>query len=372
MVSKVVGGACSAVGAVILWVWFGLSSLEPTEYGLEYDWWWESVRDNNGIAYSAGRYWLGLTKTFIRFPAMVETVQFSDEYGVSGLVLPPIWSRTVEGLAVELECSLQFQVMPTNVTSLYTVLGTFDQAQTYIVQLAKSVIMTEATHYGAHQFFANRTTIAPLIEAELREVFKNKLFAYLQFFQLQKIILPHEFEDAIKNTTLTTQHIGIVEAMRGRFAIEWETDLLKMQQHVAVRTNKAHGTATEIELAGKAAGQRVILSAEGDAAAIKVKGEAVAKATTIQREADADAVRAARRTEAGTIRLQSLTTFQSQNLSHYLQAASYGNMYRAIGSEDRFLEYMKVQALQNVSWTQMAVSLPKGTNPLEFMGLATN
>merc|ERR1719343_1381685 len=193
-------------------------------------------------------------------------------------------------------------------------------------------------HYRAHQFFANRTSIAPLMEAELRKMFSDKLFAYLQFFQLQKIGLPTEFEDAIKNTTMTTQHIGIVEALRNRYAIEWETELLKMKQHVAVRTNEARALATEIDLAGQAKGQRIILQAEGDAAAIKVKGSATANATLIQRLADAEAVQATKRTEAETIRLQSTTQFNSANLSYYLQATAYAGMLAAVGTEERFLE----------------------------------
>lgn len=359
------------VGLFVFYLWMSVQSLEPTEYGLRYDWFLEQVTDNRGTAWSAGMYWLGLTSTFIRFPAMVETIQFTEERGANGYVKPPIWSRTSDGLAVELECSLQYQLMPTNVTQLYHTLGTFTEAENYIVLIAHSVIMTEATHYGALQFFQNRTTIAPLIEAELRKIFKEKLFTYLQFFQLQKIILPHDFEDAIKKTTLTNQNIGIELAKRGRLEVEWETELLKKQQNVAVRTNEARAQATEIELAGQALGKRILLQAEGDAAAIVVQGLTSANATLIQREADAASVMAARTTEAGTISLQSLTAFNSTNLSYYLQAASYASIKEAVGSEKAFLDYMKVMALQNVSWKGMTVNLAKGSDPLAFMGLAS-
>lgn len=329
------------------------------------------MRDNAGVAYTAGRYILSPTKRFIKFPAMVETVQFTDEYGVHGLSRPAIWSRTADGLAVELECSLQYQVMAKDVLEMYHVLGTFDDAEKYIVQVAQSLIMTEATHYTAHEFFANRTTIAPLIEKELREIFDEQLYAYVQFFQLQKIILPPEFEEAIRNTTLTTQQIAIVEAVRNRRLVEWETELLKMQQHVDVRINEAKAQAKEIELAGQAKGQRIILAAKGDAAAILVKAGATANATRIQKHADAQSILASKATEAATIRLQSQTTFNSTNLSYYLQASSYAAIEEAVGSEERFLELMKVQALQNVSWKKMTVNLAKESDPLAFMGLAS-
>jgi len=313
-----------------------------------------------------------VTKKFIIFPAMVEMIQFTNEYtGDGGYSQPAIISRTSDGLAVELECSMQYQLMPTNISALYQQLGTFEDAQSLFAQLARSLIMTEATHYSAHQFFANRTTIQPLIEEKLRLVFKDKLYAFLQFFQLQNIVLPRPFEDAIRNTTLTLQQISISEAQRSRKAVEWETELLKMKQHVSVRLNQAKAQAVEIELAGQALGQRLLLQAQSDASAIQVKAGATANATVIQREADAASVLAARRAEAATVRLQSQTYFNATNVSYYLQALSYQGMMNAVGSEDRFLELMKVQALQNVSWKGMTVSVPKGSDPLSFMGLAS-
>lgn len=360
------------VAIIVVWLFFGMQTLEPSDYGLEYDWWSATVNDNNGMAYTAGRYFLGVTKRFITFPAMVETIQFENGYtSDAGFTMPAIWSRTSDGLAVELDCSMQYQLMPTNISKLYEQLGTFDQAQSLFAQTARSLIMTEATHYTAHQFFANRTTIQPLIEEELRLVFKDRLYAFLQFFQLQKIILPRQFEDAIRNTTLTLQEISISQAMRNRKAVEWETELLKMKQHVSVRLNQAKAQAAEIELVGQAVGQRTMLASQADAAAIRVKARATANATRIQRQADAASVLAARRAEAATVRLKSLTYFNATNISYYLQALSYQTMMQAVGSEARFLELMKVQALQNVSWKGMTVSVPKGSDPLAFMGLAS-
>jgi len=358
---------------VALLLWFSTRSLEPSEYGLEYNWWSATVRDNNGVAFTAGRYFPGPTKTFIKFPAMVETIQFTNEYtSDDGLTKPAIWSRTSDGLAVELECSMQYQLMPTNISKLYEQLGTFEEAQGIFAKLAMSLIMTEATHYTAHQFFANRTTIQPLIEEELRVVFQNRLYASLQFFQLQKIILPREFEDAIRNTTLTLQQIQIAQAQRAKNEVEWSTILNRTKSSVGVRINNAKAKAVETELDGQAKGQRLLLQAQADAAAILVKARATANATQIQREADTASVLAAYRAEAATLRLQSLTHFNATNTSYYLQALSYRGMMDAFdGSQDRFLEFMKVQALQNVSWKGLSVSLPNGSDPLSFMGLAS-
>jgi len=359
-------GICSCLLAV-LFAFNSVKSLDNTQYGLQLSWWNEEVSDNNGVAFGAGMYFTGPTTSFIIFPSKIETLEFGFGYDSR----PAIWSRTSDGLAVELECSLQYQVMPASVSALYHTLGTWDQAEAYMAKIAQSIIMTEATHYTAEEFFANRTTIAPLMEAELREQFASKIYAGVQFFQLQEVILPREFEEAVKNTTLTNQQIAIYEAQRSRLAVEWETELLKMEQHVGVRLNKARGEATEIVLSGEAKGQRLVLQAEGDAAAILQKSRSAANASASQREADAESVLTTRQTEAATIRLQSMTHFNATNRSYYLQAAAYAAIRESVGSEERFLDLMKVKALQNVSWNKMSVNLANIKDPLAFMGLAS-
>jgi len=365
MISALVGcGGCTCLLAGV-GLFMSIRSLDNTQYGLQYSSWNEKVKDNNGMAFGAGMYFTGPWTSFIIFPSKIETLEFGRASR------QPIWSRTSDGLAVELECSLQYQIMASNISALYRTLGTWDQAEGYMAKIARSIIMTEATHYDASEFFANRTTIQPLIETQLRDQFKDKTYAYVQFFQLQEVILPPQFEEAVKNTTLTSQQINIYEAQRNRQAVEWETELLQMKQHVDVRINQAGAKAREIELKGNAAGQRVILQAEGDAAAILQKSRTAANASASQREADAQSVFAARQTEAATIRLQSQTNFNATNRSYYLQAVAYGAIRQAVGSEDRFLEFMKVKALQNVSWSKVAVNLANVKDPLAFMGLSS-
>lgn len=366
-----VAGACGAcfcaiVVMILVCLFRGMGSLDNTKFGLEYDWWSQTVTDNHGQAFGAGIYLIGPFTSFIIFPSKIETLEWAP-YSAR----PAIWSRTSDGLAVELECSLQYQVSQGNVSSLYKTLGTWKDAEEYMAKLAHSIIMTEATHYSAEEFFANRTTISPLMEQTIRSVFEKKLYAYVQFFQLQEVILPREFEEAVKNTTETNQKIGIYEALQERQKVEWETELLKVKQNMGVRINKAKAQATEIELVGQAKGQRLILQARGDAAAILQKSRSAANASAAQRQADAESALASLKTEAKTVKLRSQTHFNAKNRSYYLQAAAYGSIRKSLGSEERFLELMKVKALQNVSWNKMSVNLANIADPLAFMGLAS-
>jgi len=365
--SSAVAGCVGTLAVLIALVFAvrGYASLDNTTYGIQYSWWSETVHDNNGKAFGPGIYFPGLFTSFITFPSKIETLEWAP-----GSRRPAILSRTNDGLAVELECSLQYQLNASTVSSLYHTLGTWDQAEQYMEKVAHSIIMTEATHYTAEEFFANRTTISPLMERTIRAQFETKLFVLMQFFQLQEVKLPPEFEHAVKNTTETNQKITIYEAAKNRSAVEWETELLQMRQHLDVRINKAHADATEIELRGQAAGQTLILQALGNASAILQQSRARANASTTQRRADAESVRASKRTEAATVRLQSITYFNATNHSYYLQAAAYGSIRQHMASEEQFLEFMKVKALQNVSWSRMSVNLADVSDPLAFMGLA--
>jgi len=365
----------SAVGlgfvVFILVVWnLTMATLEPIEYGLEYSWFSQTVKDNRGMAFTAGRYILGPASGFIKFPSVVETVQFSTELAPDVQHHPPIKSRTRDGLAVELECSMQWQLMPQNVLKLYE---TFDNNYPAVfAEVAKTVLMTEATKHSSQSFFQNRTVIAPMIELELRKVFQFKLLSNMPFFQLRNVVLPRQFEDSIRETQMLRQEVLVVEAQRQRLAVEWETELLKAQQHVMVRINQARAKAEQIVLNAGAQGKRELAMAEGQSAVILVKGNATARATLLQRQADAAAVLADYHTKAETVRLRSTASFEAANRSHYLEAESFTHIMTALGhNEQHFLELMHIRALQNVTLSKITVNVGKDVDPLTYMGLAS-
>lgn len=90
------------VGGGILII-LGFSTLEATELGLDYS----SISKNvDRQIYENGLHFLGIGHSFIRYPKMVQTIEFSRERGAD---LTSIQSRTKDGLEVVLEVSFQFQ-----------------------------------------------------------------------------------------------------------------------------------------------------------------------------------------------------------------------------------------------------------------------
>ena len=92
---------CFIIVGVVLLV-LGFSTLEATEYGLDYSWISKTV---DRKVYDNGLHFLGIGHSFIRFPKMVQTIDFSKERTANR---PPVQSRTLDGLEVILEISFQY------------------------------------------------------------------------------------------------------------------------------------------------------------------------------------------------------------------------------------------------------------------------
>ena len=88
------------VGGILLIL--GYSVLEATEYGLDYSWVSKNV---DKTIYENGLHFLGIGHSFIRFPKMVQTIEFSKERNANQ---GPVQSRTADGLEVILEISFQY------------------------------------------------------------------------------------------------------------------------------------------------------------------------------------------------------------------------------------------------------------------------
>jgi len=344
--------ACAGIGVctfflLVFLIFTSMNTLEPTELGLKYDWWKETVEDNDGFAYSAGRSFF-LTAKFIKFPGVVQSIDFGSRsgsppgasfWGSRGGHRPAIKSRTKDGLGIEIECAMQYELLPKKVLDLYNTFGT--DFEDFFEKVATSIIMSESTLYSSSEFFANRTVIAPLIGDTLLKVFNKRLFANVPLFQLNSVVLPTQFEEAIHQTQMVTQQIAVVEFQRARQEVEWQTEVLKAEQQLEVKLNIARAEASSIVLVAQAAGKRKLLHAQGDADAMLVKQKATAMAANLTKQADADAVRAQRRTEAASIRLHSLTNFQGANLSYYLQALSFKEVKKGVSdNEELFLQLM--------------------------------
>lgn len=264
--------------------------------GLKYSLFSNNVEDRG---YGAGRYWLGLGGSFIRFPSTVVTIQFSNEADSKGDLLR---SRTSDGLEVELEVSFQYQLNVSSIYGLYTQFG--EDYEKVFVTSAMDVVTIIATRYNATAFFTDRTRISADMEKSLKSHF-DKLGADIPYFQLRSVELPPPFEKAIQDTEVKKQDIQTAEAEKENQEVTMETKVLQAQQK-----------ALEIALQANATGQQILLDAHAYVAQFE--------------------------------------------LAQQLQAKSYKPIYEEyLKDEKTFMDYMQVRTLRNHPDTHSVVNLQR-------------
>lgn len=216
----VMKGLCLCICAVtcitgIILLILGFSSLEATEYGLDYSWLSKTINPN---VYANGLYFIGIGHSFIKFPRNVQTIEFSKERNANR---PAIESRTSDGLEVTLEISFQYILQPENLYKLYMRYG---EGYNQIIQnVAIDVLTVEATRYTAYNFFMDRGTIKDDFQNSLDLAFNTTCFANVQFMQLRSVDLPNLFEEAIQESEVKKQDIQKANAELNKVKIELDT-----------------------------------------------------------------------------------------------------------------------------------------------------
>jgi len=233
---------------------FGVANIEVTEYGLNYS---KVSRTVEPKTYTSGRYWIGPFNYFVRFPAVVKTIQFSDaslQYDLMSQNRPNemLRSRTSDGLDVNIELSFQYQLLPNELFELYTKLGGAPDYHNLFVRIAVDILTETATLYSATEFFVERTKIGKKMETLLKEQFESRLYATIFSFQLRAVQLPSEFEEAIQETEVMKQDLQVAKAEQESTKVALETELMKATRRTKVRSSKASAEAQAIMLENRA------------------------------------------------------------------------------------------------------------------------
>jgi regulator of protease activity HflC (stomatin/prohibitin superfamily) len=228
----------------------GLKSVEVTEYALRASTITKKVgRD----PYLSGRYWIGPWDYFIKFPAVVRTIQFSDsrlqnDLGMDEQGDPMLRSRTADGLDVTIELSFQYQLFQEKIFELYTTMGEGRDFHDMFVRVAIDRLTEIATEYTANEFFIDRTRIGKAMEKILKADFEEKLYATIFSFQLRAVGLPDEFEKAIQQTEMKKQDVHVAEAEQKAQTVSLQTQLMQAERRVKVKANNAEGYAQSVML----------------------------------------------------------------------------------------------------------------------------
>ena len=113
--------ACTlfAILAVAVLLFMSFSSLDASEYGLDYN---SITKTIDPKFYGSGIYFLGFGHSFIRYPSVQTNLEFSSD---SGANRPALDSRTSDGLQVTFKkVTVTYRLRPENLYQLYMKYGT--------------------------------------------------------------------------------------------------------------------------------------------------------------------------------------------------------------------------------------------------------
>jgi len=224
------------------------SSLDQLDYGLNFD--SISLQIEDKVYDSAGLYFLGVGHYFVKYSRTVQNLEFSADEN------DRLQTRTSDGLPVKLSISFQYRYDPSRLRELYL---TFKGAEVEVYEnTAKAVIANVATNFTAYTFFNDKQGIATEMQVEITRVFYEQLMASIEAFQITRVELPTQFQQAILDSIEAKQNITERERYKENMKVTFSQQVLvanqTKQQTVALsrgmarqRIERAEATAAVIE-----------------------------------------------------------------------------------------------------------------------------
>jgi len=206
------------------------------EYGLNFNAITMSLQNET---YSvAGLYFLGFGHWFIRFPRVIQTVEFMAS-GENNL----LHTRTSDGLPLTLGLSFQYRYLPEKLHALYLKYKG-DHHQVY-VNVATAEIANIACNYSAYTFFNDKQGIAIAMQKYLNDKFTSQLFAQVEALQISQVELPQSFQDAILESISTKQNITRSERYLENMQVTFATQRMVAEQSANQTVIKAGGVVQQ-------------------------------------------------------------------------------------------------------------------------------
>lgn len=247
-----------------------LGAVPPLHLGIKYSTFSKAANLND--IYTPGLYLTGPFNNFILFPSDVRNIEFSNIQRIqqAGLRYAPLHTRTKEGLGLHLQVSLQYRLIPQNLSMLYS---EFNQNYEQVfVSSVRDVLIKAASEYEATQLWEERDVFShkmqQMVDHELR-----KTYAECWGLQLMVIDLPNGFERSIVQTQVQKQMMFIREQQQVSTKIRAETSVIKAEydRQVKVLMADGHANYTVITKEAEANAERRKIQVESEALGIVKK-----------------------------------------------------------------------------------------------------
>ena len=257
-------GSTVLLTAVIL-AMASFSAVGPLQYGLHFsNWNNKMVLNSEGEVdvYGAGRYFIGVGHTFIRFPTNCVTIDFTDEVGSKNA---PLMTRTKDGLPVTLHISLQYRLKEEALIDLYTELNIGYEAT--FIRNARDALLEEAGSHLAPEYWLHRKEIGELMLTRLSHASGLAQFVDIVGVQILTVLLPSAYERSIMQTQVSVQQQkkAAFEQMVERVNSETAQLVNTYNNTVSIMLRQATAEAEQIKQNALATARRNTIMAEAAA-----------------------------------------------------------------------------------------------------------
>lgn len=239
------GTCCCVVTVVLLFTVGGLTSIEPTEVALSWNWVFNTV--DSRVLVQPGYTYIGPFNSLMRYPKTIQTLKYDKRDG------DIIDGRTSDGLPLLLGLTFQYRLDPNGVFDLYHTyeLNTGDYIQ--IFRLLGIHIFTEtANNFTAYQFFSDKQKIAEIMRKKIDTYFQAHLHCRVESLQINEDILPPEFTSKILESASKQQDIRRTVKLRNAKRIDFQTARIVARAQANVTIQRAHGQRNHILQTGHA------------------------------------------------------------------------------------------------------------------------
>jgi len=208
---------------------------------------------DDSTTWFSGRRFVGLGRSFIKFPITYDMVQYADPGGVmqnpdSG----PVKCRSSDGLPVTVQGSFAYILSrdPKDLVRLYRAVGepasdTDRPWHEYFVKMGLAAIRDVTANYAVEDFFPKREQIASDMQTSVANTLLP-LYAYVHTFDLVDMGLVQPFADAIEITQVQYQDNEKAFAERQVVIIQAEQNLSVIEKTAEVLNATAYAMASQI------------------------------------------------------------------------------------------------------------------------------
>jgi len=252
-------GTIFGIGIFLLIIWsilLGVSFdiVNPWEVGLSFDSTTRTI--DNSTIYPGGRYFIGIGRSFVKYPITYQLVEFTSD---SSTGQSSLTTNTKGGQTVFVDVSFYYRIDETHIFQIYNTYR--QQLGPILTREAQDALKRICSEYDIHDFFNKRPEIATRMQNFLNAVLYPKYFTWIPLLQLRKIALPQTVEDSLVSLVIASQSTQTAEINRDIVLIGKDTDILE-NYYIANQTiaiNEANAIGAMLETNAASEGDRIIL-----------------------------------------------------------------------------------------------------------------